>query len=269
MVGLSYIEAREDRHLDTNQTQQIAAAARMLSEARSIVVLTGAGVSAESGISTFRDKETGLWAKYDPMELAHIDAFHRDPELVTRWYHWRFTRCKDCLPNPGHHALAKLQQQVEARDGSFSLLTQNVDGLHQKAGSTNVSEIHGSILTWRCTKTGEHYVLDQIDFSTFPPASKAGGILRPNVIWFGEMLPEIELERAFRDSSSCDVFMSVGTSSVVQPAASFIELAKQAGAYTIEVNLEPTPISEIVDVSVFGKAGEVLPALLNSMKGSA
>ncbi|MFI4894082.1 MAG: SIR2 family NAD-dependent protein deacylase [Phycisphaerales bacterium JB058] len=248
--------------MDANQTREIEKAALLLREARSVVVLTGAGVSAESGISTFRDKETGLWAKYDPMELAHIDAFHRDPELVTRWYHWRFTRCKDCEPNPGHAALAELQKQTEARGGSFSLLTQNVDGLHQTAGSTNVSEIHGTILTWRCTKTGEHYELDEIDFSSFPPASKAGGLLRPNVVWFGEALPERELERAFHDSSSCDVFMSVGTSSVVQPAASLIELAKGAGASTIEVNLEPTPISEIVDVSVFGKAGEVLPRLL-------
>ncbi|MCA9272449.1 MAG: NAD-dependent deacylase [Phycisphaerales bacterium] len=252
--------------MDANQAPQIEKAARLLREARSIVVLTGAGVSAESGISTFRDKETGLWAKYDPMELAHIDAFHRDPELVTHWYHWRFTRCKDCEPNAGHYALAQLQEQTEARGGSFSLLTQNVDGLHQRAGSTNVSEIHGTILTWRCTKTGEHYDLAEIDFSSFPPASRTGGILRPNVVWFGEMLPEQELERAFRDSSSCDVFMSVGTSSVVQPAASLIELAKGAGASTIEVNLEPTPISGIVDVSVFGKAGEALPAIIDLCK---
>lgn len=240
----------------------------MLREARSIVVLTGAGVSAESGISTFRDAETGLWAKYDPMDLAHIDAFHRDPELVTRWYHWRFTRCKDCDPNPAHHALAELQRQTEDRGGSFSLLTQNVDGLHQRAGSTNVSEIHGTILTWRCTKTGQHHELEDIDFSSFPPTSEAGGILRPNVIWFGEMLPEKELERAFADSNSCDVFMSVGTSSVVQPAASLIDLAKSHGAKTIEVNLEPTPISVNVDVSLFGKAGKVLPELLEILQKS-
>lgn len=249
--------------------QDIQRAAQMIREARSIVVLTGAGVSAESGISTFRDAETGLWAKYDPMELAHIDAFHRDPELVTRWYHWRFTRCKDCEPNPGHHALAELQRQTEARGGSFSLLTQNVDGLHQRAGSANVSEIHGTILTWRCTKTGTYHELEDIDFSSFPPTSEAGGILRPNVIWFGEMLPEKELERAFADSSSCDVFMSVGTSSVVQPAASLIDLAKSHGAKTIEVNLEPTPISESVDVSLFGKAGELLPMVLDQLNGDS
>lgn len=247
--------------MEQDQSQALQTAAGLLAEAESIVALTGAGVSAESGISTFRDKETGLWAKYDPMELAHIEAFHRDPELVTRWYHWRFTKCKDCQPNPGHHALAELQKRTEARGGSFSLLTQNVDGLHQRAGSTNVSEIHGTILTWRCTKTGQHHELEDIDFSTFPPTFDAGGILRPNVIWFGEMLPEKELQRAYNDSSTCDVFMSIGTSSVVQPAASLIDLAKSQGAKTIEINMEPTPISESVDVSLFGKAGEVLPML--------
>ncbi|PHQ80440.1 MAG: NAD-dependent protein deacylase [Phycisphaera sp.] len=249
-----------------DQSESIQKAAKLLAEASAVVVLTGAGVSAESGISTFRDKDTGLWAKYDPMELAHIEAFHRDPELVTRWYHWRFTKCKDCLPNAGHKALVKLQKQIESRGSSFSLLTQNVDGLHQRAGSTNVSEIHGSILTWRCTETGTNYELDDIDFSSFPPLSNAGALLRPNVIWFGENLPEKELERAFTDSSGCDVFMSVGTSSLVQPAASLIELAKSNGASTIEVNLEATPISESVEVALFGKAGAVLPQLIDTLR---
>ncbi len=244
------------------QFERLQRASAMLQRARSVVVLTGAGVSAESGISTFRDKETGLWAKYDPMELAHIDAFHRDPELVTRWYHWRFTSCKDCKPNPAHFALARLQRDIESRGGRLTLITQNIDGLHQKAGSTDVCELHGTILTWRCTKSGEHFKLDTIDFDTFPPLSPAGGMLRPNVIWFGEMLPEKELERAFTESSQCDLFLSIGTSSVVQPAASLIELARQAGAKAIEVNMQPTPISQIVDVSVFGKAGEVLPMLV-------
>lgn len=255
--------------MPADEQDTLKSASAMLKDAERIVVLTGAGVSAESGISTFRDQETGLWAKYDPMELAHIDAFRRDPELVTRWYHWRFTKCKDCEPNDGHRALAELQKRTESRGRNFSLLTQNVDGLHQRAGSTNVSEIHGTILTWRSTQTGTHYDLEDIDFSSFPPMSKAGGILRPNVVWFGEMLPQQELERAFTESAACDVFMSVGTSSVVQPAASLIELARQNGAKTIEVNLEPTPISDAVDVSLFGKAGDVLPKLVNQIEGEA
>lgn len=242
-------------------------AARLFREASRIVVLTGAGVSAESGISTFRDKQTGLWEKYDPLELAHIDAFHRDPELVTRWYHWRFTCCKDCQPNPAHLALAELQRQTLARGGRFTLITQNIDGLHQKGGSTDVCELHGTILTWRCTKTGEHVPLETIDFSSFPPTSEAGGLLRPNVVWFGEVLPRRELERAFTESAECDLFLSIGTSSVVQPAASLIELAKQNGARAIEINREPTPISGIVDVALYGKAGEILPAVLNFDEG--
>ena len=254
--------------MDTSQSDEqrdrLQRASEMLHEARSVVVLTGSGVSAESGISTFRDKETGLWAKYDPLELAHIDAFRRDPELVTRWYHWRFTCCKDCRPNPAHYALARLQQEIEARGGRFTLVTQNIDGLHQKAGSTDVCELHGTILTWRCTKSGEQFELDAINFDAFPPLSPAGGILRPNVVWFGEILPEQELERAFTESSQCDLFLSIGTSSVVQPAASLIEIARQSGAKAIEVNLEPTPITDIVDLALFGKAGEVLPTLVSS-----
>lgn len=236
-------------------------AARLLREASRIVVLTGAGVSAESGIPTFRDKQTGLWAKYDPMELAHIDAFRRDPELVTRWYHWRFMSCKDCQPNPAHFALAELQRRTLARGGRLTLVTQNIDGLHQKAGATDVCELHGTILTWRCTKTGEHRPLEAVDFSRFPPTSEAGGLLRPNVVWFGEMLPPKEIERAMTDSAECDLFLSIGTSAVVQPAASLIELARQNGARAIEINREPTPISELVDVALYGKAGEILPKL--------
>lgn len=240
------------------------AASRLIHAAERIVVLTGAGVSAESGISTFRDKQTGLWEKYDPLELAHIDAFHRDPELVTRWYHWRFTSCKDCLPNPAHDALAELQRRTLARGGRFTLITQNIDGLHQKAGSTDVCELHGTILIWRCTRTGEHVALENIDFSSFPPTSEAGGVLRPNVVWFGEMLPPKELERAMTESAECDLFLSIGTSAVVQPAASLIGLAKQNGAIAIEINREPTPISDLVDVALYGKAGEILPTLLST-----
>lgn len=237
-------------------------AVQALAEARRIVVLTGAGVSAESGVPTFRDKQTGLWAKYDPLELAHIDAFNRDPELVTRWYHWRFLSCKDCEPNPAHVALAELQRRVAARSMRFALLTQNIDRLHQRAGSTDVVELHGNILTWRCTRTGEQVEMKDIAFDVFPPKSRAGGLLRPNVVWFGEMLPQDALRTAYEAVAGCDVFMSVGTSSVVFPAAGFMELAMHRGATTIEINAETTPISGRVDMSLLGAAGEILPWLV-------
>ncbi len=239
--------------------------AGLLAEARHIVVLTGAGVSAESGIPTFRDPQTGLWAKYDPMELAHIDAFHRDPELVTRWYHWRFERCKDCKPNPAHHALAELQRRSTAASRRLTLLTQNIDRLHQQAGSVGVVELHGNILTWRCTQTGDEVDMRDIVFDVFPPRSACGGLLRPNVVWFGEMLPEAAVSAAYQAVQTCDVFMSIGTSSVVYPAAGLVNIAMRCGAATIEINAEPTPISSAVDHSIVGKAGEVLPAVLRAM----
>ncbi len=235
--------------------------ARVLADARSVAVLTGAGVSAESGISTFRDPQDGLWAKFDPMELAHIDAFHRDPELVTRWYHWRFEKCRHCKPNPGHDALARIQREVEARGGRFTLLTQNIDGLHQQASSTGVVELHGTILRWRCTKTGQEVDMADIPFDKFPPRSAAGGLLRPNVVWFGEMLPEAALRSAWAAAGECDLFMSIGTSAVVQPAASLVSVAAERGAKTLEINREPTPISGEVDWSIMGKSGEILPQL--------
>jgi NAD-dependent deacetylase len=237
-------------------------AATMLAGAGRVVVLTGAGVSAESGISTFRDKQTGLWAKYDPMELAHIDAFHRDPELVTRWYHWRFTSCKDCLPNPGHAALAEMQRWQAYRGRGCTLITQNIDGLHQKAGSTGVIELHGTILTWRCTISGASTPLDAVDFSAFPPRSGAGGLLRPNVVWFGEMLPRDAVEAAEQATLACDLFLSVGTSAVVWPAAGFAQVAREVGAGVIEINAEATPVSASADVVLRGRSGEILPELL-------
>ncbi|MCH9057478.1 MAG: NAD-dependent deacylase [Planctomycetes bacterium] len=237
-------------------------AADMLRSARSVVVLTGAGVSAESGVPTFRDPEEGLWAKYDPMELATIGAFERDPELVTRWYHWRFERCSHCKPNPAHTALALMQQRIETHGGAFALLTQNIDGLHQRAGSTGVVELHGTILTWRCTKTGRHTPMADIDFTSYPVRSEAGGLLRPNVVWFGEMLAPEAVDAAERAVGSCDLFLSVGTSAVVYPAAGYIEQARSIGASTIEVNRDPTPVTAAVDLSLQGLAGEILPQMV-------
>ena len=244
----------------------IRRAAEWISQAKSVVVLTGAGVSAESGLTTFRAPEEGMWSKYDPMELATIDAFNRDPELVTRWYHWRFTKALDVEPNPGHAALANLQRWLDGAHKRFTLITQNVDGLHQRAGSTGVIEIHGSILRWRCTETGEEMPLTDVSFETFPVPSEAGGLMRPCVVWFGEMLPPEAIEGATAALSSCDVFLSIGTSATVYPAAGFIEIARTAGAKTIEVNRDPTPIGGGVDRAIAGQSGVVLPHLVELLK---
>jgi len=243
------------------ETHLIARAAAAIRDARRIAVLTGAGVSTESGVPTFRDAMTGLWARYDPHQLATPEAFARDPALVTRWYDWRRCLVGACRPNAGHLALAALQRWATGRGQAFTLLTQNVDGLHQAAGSTGVVELHGSIRTWRCTKTGEEVVPGPEPMTEFPVRTKAGGLLRPGVVWFGEALPEAALEAAARAAEECDVFLSIGTSAVVYPAAGLVHAAAGAGATTIEVNRDPTPISRRVDISIRGLSGAVLPAI--------
>jgi len=231
--------------------------------AKSVVVLSGAGVSAESGIPTFRDAMEGLWAKYDPMELATPQAFAQNPEMVSRWYDERRQNCALVKPNPGHHALARMERCLIERGGEFTLLTQNVDRLHQAAGSRNVIELHGSIWEWRCERCGVSREERGGPFGQYPPQCACGGTRRPGVVWFGEQLPP----KAVRDSElalgRCDLFFSVGTSAVVQPAASFVYLAKRRGAKTVEINREPTPVSDIVDWSIMGKSGAILPELVD------
>ena len=236
-----------------------------LRKADHVAVLTGAGVSAESGLPTFRDKMTGLWAKYDPMELATPEAFERDPDLVTRWYDFRVGEGGKHAPNPGHFARAELERSVTDRGRGFTLLTQNVDGFHRDAGSISVAELHGTIRTWRCV-TCEHPIEHSAGgFETYPPRCVAcdEGTLRPNVVWFGEMLPREALEIAEHAISVCDVFISAGTSGVVYPAAGFIEAAGARGATTAEINLEPTPLTPRVDHALHGKSGLILPALVS------
>ncbi|CAG1011129.1 NAD-dependent protein deacylase [Phycisphaerales bacterium] len=246
-----------------------------LAAARHVVVLTGAGISAESGLRTFRgstgasaedlpaDMQT-LWKEFDPMRLATPEAFDADPAMVTRWYDWRRRGCLAAEPNPGHAALAKLERDLTARGGTFTLLTQNVDRLHQRAGSVNVVELHGTILEWRCTRTQRRFTPGPEPMTEFPPRSPfhPEGLLRPDVVWFGEMLPEVALAASARAVERCDLFMSVGTSSVVYPAAAYVRAASANGAFTIEVNLEPTPISGWVDAPIHAKAGEVLPRMV-------
>ncbi len=234
--------------------------------ARHIVVLTGAGVSAESGIPTFRDAMTGLWAAFDPRQLATPEAFAEDPARVTQWYDQRRLACLDARPNPAHLALAALQQRQGAHGRRFTLLTQNVDGLHQAAGSTDVIELHGTILHWRCTRTGRQQECRGPAFAEYPPKSEAGGLLRPAVVWFGEMLPEEAVAAADQAVYDCDLFLSVGTSAVVYPAAGYCALAAEVGAVTVEVNLEPTPISTMVSHSLRGPAGSTLQSLLREVE---
>lgn len=233
-----------------------------LKSARSIVAFTGAGVSAESGIPTFRDALVGFWAQYDPAELATPQGFKRNPERVTRWYDERRGMAAHCKPNPGHVALAELERMVLGREGRFMLVTQNVDRLHQSAGSRHVVELHGSLWVWRCTECGEEKEERGGPFGTYPPRCGCGGMRRPAIVWFNEMLPEDALAAAEMATQSCDVFLTLGTSGTVYPAAGLVEQAMSMGAYVIEINPERTPFSDLASCSIRGKTGEVLPEVM-------
>ena len=230
-------------------------------------MLTGAGVSAESGIPTFRDAMEGLWAKFDPSQLATPEAFARDPEMVSRWYDRRREKCAAAKPNPAHLILARLGKYLTAQDRAFTLLTQNVDRLHQAAGSGNVVELHGTLWVWRCTRCGIEHEERVTPFKEYPPLCTCGGARRPSVVWFGEVLPESALEQARDALETCVLFLSIGTSAVVEPAASFIHIARRHGAKTVEINRDATPISGVVDWSLRGKAGEILPELVQRAFG--
>jgi NAD-dependent deacetylase len=226
-----------------------------------VVALTGAGISAESGVPTFRDAQTGLWARYSAEQLATPEAFLANPRLVWDWYSWRRQLTAKADPNPGHLALVQLQ----ARIAEFTLVTQNVDGLHARAGSRDVIELHGSIATTLCFDEREP-VADYTDDGQAPPrCPRCGALLRPGVVWFGESLPPQALARAERAARACDVMLSIGTSSLVQPAAGLPLLAKQQGALLIEVNPSPTPLTPHADEVLSGPAGQVLPQLLQQL----
>jgi NAD-dependent deacetylase len=237
-----------------------------LRAARQIVVLTGAGVSAESGVPTFRDALSGLWSRFDPAQLATPQAFARGPDLVTRWYDQRRCDVARCKPNSGHVALAHLQKLAASRGQAFTLVTQNVDRLHQAAGSTDVLELHGTLWVWRCTGCERETEQRGPAFGAYPPqCSTCGGLLRPGVVWFGEPLPAEALYRAEQAAGLADLFLSLGTSSVVYPAAGLIDLALGSGnAKVLEVNPEETSYSRRVHWSIRGKSGEVLPQLVKA-----
>ena len=225
-----------------------------------VVALTGSGVSAESGVPTFREAQTGLWERYDPHELATPEAFARDPRLVWEWYEWRRRLVEKAEPNPGHLALAELERRIPA----FTLITQNVDGLHQRAGSENVTELHGNILRSRCTLE-ETTVQDYLPDEAPPPCPRCGAPLRPDVVWFGEALPHEAFEAASEAARACDLFLSVGTSSLVYPAAALPFEPLENGAILVEVNPDETPLTPHADHLLRGPAGEVLPRLVAAL----
>lgn len=232
-----------------------------LRAARHVAVLTGAGISAESGIPTFRDAQHGLWARYRPEDLATPEAFRRNPRLVWEWYAWRRDLVSAAEPNDGHRALAAMQRCV-----ALTLITQNVDGLHQRAGSTDVIELHGNITRIKCSADGR-IVSDWPEGSEIPPPCPAcGAPLRPDVVWFGESLPQEALEAAHRAAVTCDVFLSVGTSNAVVPAASLPWIAAESGAPVGVVN--PTMEGQRAGPGIHllaGSAGRVLPQLLREI----
>lgn len=229
-----------------------------LRDAKLVVVLTGAGVSAESNIPTFRDAMTGLWARYDPQELATPEAFLRNPKLVWEWYAWRRSLCADAKPNPGHEALAALATHVP----NLIVVTQNVDGLHHMAGSRRVLELHGNIKRTKCLKE-KRVVESWCETDQVPPrCPQCDSMLRPDVVWFGEPLPKDVLDRANQAAANCDLFLSVGTSSQVYPAAGLVYLARRFGAKTAEINPDATVQAEEMDWAVAAPSGEALPALL-------
>ena len=236
----------------------ISTARTLVANARRITVLTGAGISAESGIPTFRDSLTGLWSRFRPEDLATPEAFERDPQTVWEWYAWRRQGVASAQPNAGHEALAA----IERKAGEFLLVTQNVDGLHGRAGSRNLVELHGNIARNKCAAEGRILREDETAPGSPPTCRHCGAHVRPDVVWFGEMLEAASLDRAFEAARSCEVFLSVGTSGLVEPAASLPFEALASGASVIEVNPQPTPLSRRATITLAGPAGELLPRLV-------
>lgn len=232
----------------------------ILSASIAVACLTGAGVSAESGVPTFRDAQTGLWARFEPERLASPAGFADDPGLVWRWYMARLAGVEKALPNPGHFALAELAR----RSPDFVLITQNVDDLHERAGSPDVIHLHGNIARFHCNRCGrEHSLQAEERGAPQPPRCAAcGGYVRPSVVWFGENLPEDALTEAVDAMEACDLLLVVGTSGLVYPASQLPQIAKRAGARVIEINPQSGPLSPLADICLRGPSGVILPQLL-------
>ena len=245
-------------------------AAKLLGAKQHICILTGAGISAESGIPTFRDKQTGLWENYGAEDLATPEAFTRDPKLVWSWYQWRRQVVADKKPNPAHEALAQWQYYSQSTGQHLTLITQNVDDLHEQTGST-ATHLHGHLWRNRCSQCetsyqkqcrGSYSSADTMDYSdALISCPHCDGYIRPDIVWFGEALPVEAWETAEKAAAHCNVFISIGTSSLVYPAAGLAQLAKDNGAKIIEINPNPTP-NTIVDITLAEKAGMVMPLLI-------
>jgi NAD-dependent deacetylase len=244
----------------------MASVATILRRCRGVVVLTGAGVSVESGMRPFRGVD-GWWRGHDPARLATAEAFAADPALVSEWYDARRLAARAAQPNAAHHAIAALERHVLDAGGRFALLTQNVDDLHRRAGSERMVELHGNITVWRDHRSGRKVTPEPVPFTSYPLPGPDGGWLRPDVVWFGEVLPSEAWTAAEEALGWCDLFLVVGTSAVVFPAAGLVARAGAAGAVTVEVNVEATPAP--VQHRLIGPAGEVLPRLLDEAFGAA
>lgn len=240
---------------------------KLMTRYRSIVVLTGAGISAESGVSTFRDKD-GVWAKYDVEEVATPQGFARNPTLVHSFYNRRRAGLKTVKPNAGHVALAQLEAGLTARGDDYLLITQNVDNLHEAAGSKRLVHMHGELAKAWCLKCDARmaWTEDMTQETACPQCAKAGG-MRPDVVWFGEM--PYEMDRLYDAVSSCDLFLSIGTSGNVYPAAGFVAEARRAGAHTVELNLEPSVGANLFHETIHGRATEVVPAYVKRILGAS
>ena len=241
-------------------------AAEWLRAAGEIAVLTGAGVSKESGVPTFREAQHGLWAQYDPQQLATPQAFRQNPRLVWEWYEWRREMVRKSQPNPGHYALA----EIERRLPQTWIITQNVDDLHEQAGSQKVIHLHGNIAQSKCADNcqGDPTIVDltQLESDSVPPKCPyCGAYVRPDVVWFGEMLLEATLNQAVQISERCDVMLVVGTSGLVTPAAALPSYARRAGAIIIEVNPDYSAITRIADLKLDGPSGEILPLVVEAL----
>jgi NAD-dependent deacetylase len=235
----------------------------ILKSSKSILFFTGAGISAESGISTFRGKD-GLWNKLKPEELANFDAFMKNPDMVWEWYQYRRKIIENTEPNPGHYAIAELEKYFEV-----NVVTQNVDNLHARAGSTNIDELHGSIVRNFCIGCNTFYDKLEIEFEKkVARCEKCNGLIRPDVVWFGENLRGDAFPNGERKAKNCDICFVVGTSAIVYPAVYIPITAKQYGAYLVEINIEQTELSYQADYSIFGKSGEILPEIVKLIKSN-
>lgn len=236
---------------------------KRLEKAYSVAVLTGAGISASSGIPTFRGKD-GIWKKFKPEELANYNAFVKNPKLVWEWYGWRRNLIKNVRPNPAHYALVDLENIFK----DFAVITQNVDNLHSLAGSNKLIELHGNIMRNKCIECGKPFEGDFNLKEGIPKCTTCGGMIRPDVVWFGENLPEDQIMAAQELAMRCEVFFSIGTSSIVEPAASLPYMAKGNGAYLVEINIEETPLTGSANEFIQGPADKILPELIVKLQDS-